>query len=277
MGWGWRKSIKLLPGLRLNLSHRGARIGVGHAPLSLSFHLFGRKSPTRMTASAPGTGLSFTNTFSAASRSPGRSQEYPTDEDGNTVVPPDLIVEHLEMACSHNLPSIALVDLPQTDSGILRAIMLRGFSTLADATGVNKRDRTYKRRDTAEKIAALSDDSLREIAQKIVTTHLPQPVIETPPAAPAVIAVAQESLDAPQPKGWTDRRLLGGLAIMLAGAFYFASNQQSPNVAANRAPPLAAAAILPTMPANDYVDEARRPRRWPKATQAPSGNSRGRN
>lgn len=59
MGFRWRKSFRIFPGFRINLSHRGARGQIGGSPLSLSFRLFGGSKQRRVTASLPGTGLSF--------------------------------------------------------------------------------------------------------------------------------------------------------------------------------------------------------------------------
>jgi hypothetical protein len=55
MGFRFRKSIRILPGLRLNLSKSGVGLGFGGSPLSFSVGPKGK----RATASIPGTGLSF--------------------------------------------------------------------------------------------------------------------------------------------------------------------------------------------------------------------------
>lgn len=59
MGFRWRKSLRIFPGFRVNLSHRGARGQIGGSPLSFAFRLFGGSKQRRVTASIPGTGLSF--------------------------------------------------------------------------------------------------------------------------------------------------------------------------------------------------------------------------
>jgi hypothetical protein len=56
MGFGFRKSFKLAPGLKVNLSKRGAGVSLGGKGLTHSIGTSGR----RTTVSAPGTGLSYT-------------------------------------------------------------------------------------------------------------------------------------------------------------------------------------------------------------------------
>lgn len=55
MGFRFRKSIKVLPGVRINLSHRGVGTRVG--PKGLGFTA--GPSGKRVNASLPGTGLSY--------------------------------------------------------------------------------------------------------------------------------------------------------------------------------------------------------------------------
>ena len=56
MGWRWFKRIPIVPGLRLNLSKRGATVSVGPRGFTTTFGRRGR----RTTFSVPGTGLSYT-------------------------------------------------------------------------------------------------------------------------------------------------------------------------------------------------------------------------
>ena len=53
MGWQFRKSFRLLPGVRINLSKRGVSTTFGSSPFSVNV---GRRGITR-TVSIPGTGL----------------------------------------------------------------------------------------------------------------------------------------------------------------------------------------------------------------------------
>lgn len=81
MGFRWRKSFSIFPGFRLNLSHRGTRGQLGGSPLSFSFRLFGGSKQRRVTASLPGTGLSFvaTSTPDAPSQSVQASERPAAD------------------------------------------------------------------------------------------------------------------------------------------------------------------------------------------------------
>ena len=55
MGWRFRKTIKILPGIKLNLGKTGASLSVG--PRGATFNISSRG--TRFTTSIPGTGLSY--------------------------------------------------------------------------------------------------------------------------------------------------------------------------------------------------------------------------
>jgi hypothetical protein len=56
MGFGFRKSFRIAPGVRLNVSKRGAGVSLGGKGFTHSIGPGGR----RTTVSAPGTGLSYT-------------------------------------------------------------------------------------------------------------------------------------------------------------------------------------------------------------------------
>jgi hypothetical protein len=55
MGWRFRQSFTIIPGLRLNLSSRGLSASIGSAPFTLYVGPHGVMG----TASIPGTGLSY--------------------------------------------------------------------------------------------------------------------------------------------------------------------------------------------------------------------------
>ena len=57
MGWRFRRSVKILPGVRLNVSKRGAGVSVGPRGAKLSVNTRGQ---VRRTVGIPGTGLSYT-------------------------------------------------------------------------------------------------------------------------------------------------------------------------------------------------------------------------
>jgi tetratricopeptide (TPR) repeat protein len=62
MGFRMRKSIKLGPGVRLNVSHRGAGVRVGGRGGGVSFNTSGRHSAS---AGIPGTGLGYSTSLSS--------------------------------------------------------------------------------------------------------------------------------------------------------------------------------------------------------------------
>jgi hypothetical protein len=68
MGFGFRKSFKIAPGVRLNVSSRSVGASVGVKGLRYSVNSRGQR---RTTASLPGTGLSFTSTSGGSNRSRG--------------------------------------------------------------------------------------------------------------------------------------------------------------------------------------------------------------
>jgi hypothetical protein len=61
MGFRFHRTVRLLPGLRLNLSKSGVSASIGTRGAWLTF---GRKG-TRTTVGLPGTGISYTRTSSA--------------------------------------------------------------------------------------------------------------------------------------------------------------------------------------------------------------------
>lgn len=62
MGFGFRKSFKIAPGVRLNLSNKSVGVSAGVKGLRYSVNSRGQR---RTTASIPGTGLSYTSTSSS--------------------------------------------------------------------------------------------------------------------------------------------------------------------------------------------------------------------
>ncbi len=78
MGFRWRKSISIFPGFRLNLSHRGVRGQIGASPLSFSFPIAGGSKQRRVTATLPGTGLSFVSQSTSAGSRTDLAAEKPS-------------------------------------------------------------------------------------------------------------------------------------------------------------------------------------------------------
>ena len=58
MGWRYRSSIRILPGLRINLSKSGASLSVGRRGATVNL---GRRG-IRTTVGLPGSGLSYSQT-----------------------------------------------------------------------------------------------------------------------------------------------------------------------------------------------------------------------
>jgi DNA-directed RNA polymerase subunit RPC12/RpoP len=65
MGWRFRQSFKILPGLKLNLSKTGLSASIGGAPFTINVGTRGLMA----TASIPGTGISFRQRISGSSHS----------------------------------------------------------------------------------------------------------------------------------------------------------------------------------------------------------------
>lgn len=66
MGWRFRHSFKVIPGVRLNLSKSGLSASIGGAPFTLNVGPHGAYG----TASVPGTGISYRQRFLGESRTP---------------------------------------------------------------------------------------------------------------------------------------------------------------------------------------------------------------
>ena len=86
MGFNFRKSIKIMPGLTLNLGKKSSSISIGPRGAKLNINSKGKK---RLTTSIPGTGLSYTqNIGSNTSRKKQKIEDIPIHFDE---VPPTTI------------------------------------------------------------------------------------------------------------------------------------------------------------------------------------------
>jgi hypothetical protein len=82
MGFRFRRSIKILPGIRLNLSRSGVSTSVGVR----GAHVTIGHGQVRETVGIPGTGLSYTQTHKTHTEAPGEALPVPEAEplpDGN--------------------------------------------------------------------------------------------------------------------------------------------------------------------------------------------------
>jgi hypothetical protein len=71
MGFKFRKSIRLFPGVKVNLSRSGTSVSVGGKGVTTNYS----KRGTRSTFSIPGTGVSYTTSHSKTS-SPSSGQRF---------------------------------------------------------------------------------------------------------------------------------------------------------------------------------------------------------
>ena len=97
MGFRFRRSVRLIPGIRLNLSTRGASISLGTPGATLNFS--GRGA--RATFGAPGTGFSWSQSLTSGSPTPSRSS---TDSSRSTT--PINTVEELESSLNNPNSSV---------------------------------------------------------------------------------------------------------------------------------------------------------------------------
>ncbi|MBE5087559.1 DUF4236 domain-containing protein [Bacillus thuringiensis] len=83
MGFKFRRSVKIAPGVKINLSNKGAGVSVGGKGARVSVG----PSGTRFTSSIPGTGLSYEKRLSNKNKNIGTqqySQAQPTTYEVNT-------------------------------------------------------------------------------------------------------------------------------------------------------------------------------------------------
>lgn len=86
MGFRFRKSIKILPGVKLNLTHKGissASIGKAGANINIG------KKGTRTTVGLPGSGLSYSKYQAYDEKNP-QQQATPTQAEVDVGFPPPI-------------------------------------------------------------------------------------------------------------------------------------------------------------------------------------------
>lgn len=69
MGFRFRKSIKIMPGIRVNLSKSGVSTSIGRPGLTVNL----KKGKTATTVGIPGTGLSYKSSSSGEQGTPSGS------------------------------------------------------------------------------------------------------------------------------------------------------------------------------------------------------------
>lgn len=71
MGFRWRRSVQIVPGVRLNFSKSGISTSIGGKGITVNL----KPGRTRTTVGIPGTGLSYTASISSSSRARSESVE----------------------------------------------------------------------------------------------------------------------------------------------------------------------------------------------------------
>lgn len=113
MSWRFRKSFKVIPGVRINLSNRGFSTTVGVAPFSVNFGANG----VHGNLSIPGTGLS--NRIRLDSQRPSPTESLPTSPGRNPLMGQ---VEEIRSGSTELMNSPALDQLRRilTDANVER-------------------------------------------------------------------------------------------------------------------------------------------------------------
>lgn len=119
MGWRFRRSFRIIPGLRLNLSKTGISASIGGAPVTLNIGPRGLMG----TASIPGTGISYRQHFNLVAPSQGDPNPGsdgasnlpfpPSSRFVAPMAPPDngLPIEEVHSASTELLTSASLKDI----------------------------------------------------------------------------------------------------------------------------------------------------------------------
>lgn len=81
MGWSFRKRIKVLPGVHINIGKNGVSTSIGGKGGSVNFS----KRGTRVTNSIPGTGLSHSKLYGNANRTTAPSAPRTTGRIGAAI------------------------------------------------------------------------------------------------------------------------------------------------------------------------------------------------
>ena len=73
MGFRFRKSIKLAPGIKLNIGKKSTGISIGNKYGGISFN---SKTGARSRASIPGTGISYSTKIGSGKKSNHKSDQW---------------------------------------------------------------------------------------------------------------------------------------------------------------------------------------------------------
>lgn len=75
MGWNYRKSIKIAPGVKVNISKRGVGMSAGTKGFRVGVN---SKGKTYASASVPGTGIYYRKEYGSNSQSPSKNAKTKT-------------------------------------------------------------------------------------------------------------------------------------------------------------------------------------------------------
>ena len=123
MGFRFRRSVRILPGVRLNLSGSGASVSLG----ARGFHYTIGPKGTRVTAGLPGTGLSWTQYRAHGTPSERNSSFTPRAEDTPAASPNPQLSDYdppvtaIQSAPAQTLNALSISEL----APILNAAQLR--------------------------------------------------------------------------------------------------------------------------------------------------------
>ncbi len=112
MGWRFRQSFTIIPGLRLNLSKNGLSASIGEAPFTLNVGPHGVMG----TASIPGTGLSYREHFGIDNQTPsdnGSPAYPPLNHRPTRVFTNSAPIEDIHSASTELLTSATLKEVKQ--------------------------------------------------------------------------------------------------------------------------------------------------------------------
>lgn len=118
MGFRFRRSVKLLPGVKINLSNRGASVSLG----GRGFHYTIGSKGTRVTAGIPGTGLSWSE-YKPHARKATENEDILPSTPGAHLDPPQQY-EHLKVLQNATAPQISALSTSELAS-ILNAASQR--------------------------------------------------------------------------------------------------------------------------------------------------------
>ena len=136
MAFRFRRSLRLVPGVRLNLSKSGASVSFG----GRGFHYTIGPKGTRTTVGLPGTGLSWTEYTRHQKRSTGMADAaQETRSPGSEIASDDLLVP-IERASAEQIGALSTSDLAPILNGInkrlrISPIVVGGLALSALAAG----------------------------------------------------------------------------------------------------------------------------------------------